>query len=519
MRAWLEKHRRLVAQAEEIRSARSTLEGLQSRLAEHRRELGRCLESLAEPEAAEDEGLNALLGRSQAAVDAIESAAADRRRMEAEQRRLGKTADDARADAARAGEESNRWKEDWALAVEPLGLPLDAAPSAANEVVARIGDLFVGVRQIEDLTARIDGIDRDAEDFHHDVRRLIEQLAPDLAPENVERQVEEAYARLQKAKADDQKRSLLRAERTKRVEQRDEALGVIRDAEAQLDAMCQEAKCDGHDSLPAAVQRSEQARQLEAERQSLDGQLLRLAAGANLDRFVDEALAVDADALPGRLGRLDEEISQLEQERDQLRETRGREQLTLENLDTSAAATDAAERAESLKAQIESDARQYARLKLASVVLDRAIDRYRKRTEDPLLRRAGELFCELTGGSFESLRAEIEPDGENVLVGIRPDEDEPVHLSGMSDGTCDQLYLALRLAGLETYLEGKQPVPFIVDDVLIRFDDVRATAALRVLGDLSKKTQIIFFTHHLHLLALAEEHLDDDVLFVQRLPD
>jgi len=48
-------------------------------------------------------------------------------------------------------------------------------------------------------------------------------------------------------------------------------------------------------------------------------------------------------------------------------------------------------------------------------------------------------------------------------------------------------------------------MPFIVDDILIRFDDDRARATLEVLADLSKKTQVLFFTHHARLAELAKE--------------
>jgi hypothetical protein len=41
----------------------------------------------------------------------------------------------------------------------------------------------------------------------------------------------------------------------------------------------------------------------------------------------------------------------------------------------------------------------------------------------------------------------------------------------MSDGSRDQLYLALRLATLEQHLDQAEPMPFVVDDILIGFDD------------------------------------------------
>ena len=88
----------------------------------------------------------------------------------------------------------------------------------------------------------------------------------------------------------------------------------------------------------------------------------------------------------------------------------------------------------------------------------------------------------------------------------------------MSDGSHDQLYLALRLASLESWLETHEPVPFVVDDILLNFDDARATAALRALAELSRRTQVLFFTHHRHIIELARGHLAHNVVFVHELP-
>jgi uncharacterized protein YhaN len=66
----------------------------------------------------------------------------------------------------------------------------------------------------------------------------------------------------------------------------------------------------------------------------------------------------------------------------------------------------------------------------------------------------------------------------------------------MSSGTRDQLFLALRLATLEEYLERSEPMPFVVDDILVNFDDERARATLEVLARLGERTQVLLFTHH-----------------------
>ena len=60
-----------------------------------------------------------------------------------------------------------------------------------------------------------------------------------------------------------------------------------------------------------------------------------------------------------------------------------------------------------------------------------------------------------------------------MVKGVRPDG-RLVGVEGMSDGSHDQLYLALRLASLESWLQSHEPIPFIVDDILLNFDDRRA---------------------------------------------
>ena len=159
---------------------------------------------------------------------------------------------------------------------------------------------------------------------------------------------------------------------------------------------------------------------------------------------------------------------------------------------------------------------QYLRLRLGSAVLREGIERDRRKNEGPVLARASEMFQRLTLGSFDALRIDFDDRGEQVLAGVRSDGGT-VLPTAMSEGTADQLYLALRLASLEIWLRRSEPMPFIVDDILVSFDNRRAAATLEVLAELSAQTQVIFFAHHEHLVALARQCMTGEVLFVHRL--
>ena len=77
-------------------------------------------------------------------------------------------------------------------------------------------------------------------------------------------------------------------------------------------------------------------------------------------------------------------------------------------------------------------------------------------------------------------------------------------LRRLSEGTRDQLFLALCLVMLEDYAKKGPAPPFIADDLLQTFDDYSRTAnALAALADLSQHAEVIVLSHHQRLADAA----------------
>jgi uncharacterized protein YhaN len=91
------------------------------------------------------------------------------------------------------------------------------------------------------------------------------------------------------------------------------------------------------------------------------------------------------------------------------------------------------------------------------------------------------------------------------LIGLCEDGETIVEVGQMSEGTTDQLFLALRIAALEQSVQAGVRLPFLADDLFVNFDDDRARAGFHVLADLARSTQVLFFTHHEHLAGIAKE--------------
>lgn len=129
----------------------------------------------------------------------------------------------------------------------------------------------------------------------------------------------------------------------------------------------------------------------------------------------------------------------------------------------------------------------YAALSIAQEALEQARRELQRRFAPRITKRAQELLVKLTAGRYHSLTM-----AEDFSLHCAAEKENTLHeLRWRSDGTMDQLYLALRLAVAE---ELTPQAPLILDDALVRFDDARLKAAVAILKELAETRQVICFT-------------------------
>ncbi|WP_201092256.1 YhaN family protein [Thiocystis minor] len=233
--------------------------------------------------------------------------------------------------------------------------------------------------------------------------------------------------------------------------------------------------------------------------------LSALARGQGVDEFIALVQAENADDLPQRkvsLAGRKTDNTRLMQELQAKLTTLNQAKNALEKAGDAAA--DFRQQAESVAATLKQDAARFIRLRLAAHFLRNQIERFREENQGPLLEKSGQAFKQMTQGAFDGLAATFNNEDVPVMVGRRVGG-ATVPVEGMSDGSRDQLYLALRLAAMDRYLEDYEPMPLILDDLLITFDNERARAILPQLADLARRTQIFLFTHHAHLVEICRE--------------
>ena len=422
--------------------------------------------------------------------------------LDARQRALGK----AHAAERAAGEGARSL-------LEPLGARASSAREAAA-IVSQLAELERLVERHDSRQDRIEGIDARSASFEDELAAVRTTLGADDPVEPGTAMGEAAralVARLTAAREREAARAALAEQRAAADAAQAAAARALEGLGGALAALASEAGVEGTgDALLEPLERRATAvlrlEELEGELVQLEQTLAEQAAGRPV-------AALSGEAAGRELADVNTELDGCGLELEAARRAEAAAAADAQELAVELAAMDGADEAaaETAVAELElgralEGAAQYARLLLARHLADEAVRRYREAHQDPILARASEAIARLTGGRWRAVVAEADPKGAPRLAAIGAGGDERA-VAELSEGTRDQLYLALRLAAIEEAFARHGPVPVVLDDVLVNFDDDRAAAALAVFAALAERAQVLLFTHHRHLVELAQATL------------
>ena len=407
------------------------------------------------------------------------------------------------------------WHERWLDALRAADLPADLDAQEGDAASDSLRKLSQAVDRAMGAEDRREKMAENLAAFREDLQALLLRAAPDLAlapddpHDGLAGRVQALKQRLQAARQEAAKH----ADLVKALAEEETALAAAEqeraDNEARLRPLMELGGVSDREALREAIERSDRQRILKAEMARTTEELADLLPGQPAEALGRTLAARDPEDLESDKARLTAELEASVGRRDELvaAETQARSALAAISGDTGAA--EAALARDMALAEMSAAAGGWLRAKIGARILRWAIERYRRERTAPMLADARRLFAALTLGAFRDLDVVQEGEGA-ALVALRAGG-ETIAVDALSDGTRDQLYLALRVAAILRYLESGAPVlPFIADDLFVSFDDERSAAGFQVLAELAEHTQVLFFTHHAHLMEIAERTLGRD---------
>lgn len=443
-----------------------------------------------------------LFREARARLDELQKVWADAKARNVAKARIERDMSEANGAREEAGRALDSLRKEWPAAMAGIGLGGEATPAQAAAAFAVWQSVAVPKASHESESRRVETMEGDLRSFDRDVSDIVDRVAPWLKSASALEAVAQLSETLAGMRGAAASRQQLQAAGARRIAKRN-ALTVRRSAVATvLAAACQTLCVADQSALPDRISHVARRYELDEERGALLRDLAEIGDGRDEATLRREQEGIDIDLLPGEIDR--ETVRQKRllgdiSEASALHHQKQGELRTLLNGRNAGAA--AAERAEA-SAELLSIAERWLLREAASRLAARAIERHRAKVQDPLIARAGALLQLATAGAFGGLGIEYGDDDQPILAARRAGG-ELVKIAGLSEGTRDQLFLALRLALLER--RTSEPMPFIGDDLLTSFDEPRTLATLRLLAAAGEQRQIILFTHHRHVADLARD--------------
>lgn len=143
------------------------------------------------------------------------------------------------------------------------------------------------------------------------------------------------------------------------------------------------------------------------------------------------------------------------------------------------------------KYELEEVAKQWAVYQTARHVLNKGMEKYKIERLPQILNEASKYFSTITQGTYQQIFLDNNRDQlfveRNDGIIFLPNE--------VSQATGEQLYISLRLA-LAVKTRENNPLPLIIDDGFVHFDEERREQMMNLLKGISSHMQILYFSCH-----------------------
>ena len=486
-------------------AASATTHGVESTLAAAQTRLGELQESLAEqagylgletPDQSAIIAAEALIDRQQTDLvewnrtsEAVASAAA---LMERRRRALAKL-QEARSNADRM---LNREQREWKSWLAQRGLRDTYTPETVEQLreALELGRTLLGnVRSWEE---RIRAIERNIEEYVAVAAPLARMFSMELDSENrpavaaAADSVIEMHGAVVEAvnKQEAAEDELVRA--NDNLARRRSGLTT---AEAELQTLLEAGDASEAEEFRRRAEIFGKRSELSAQIHRALGRLQRLSGpGEPLERLRKDLAETDAQAIAIAIAEIEEVRTNVDSAIEELAAERREVEIELTALSSEEDSSALRMERNILAEQIREQAREWTRLTVARNLITEARLRFERERQPGVVRHAETFFRQITAGRYRTVFA---PLGEQTIT-VTDRDGRTKQPTELSRGTREQLFLALRFGLVKELGERAQPLPVVVDEVLVNFDPDRALRAAASFVELSQTNQVLVFTCH-----------------------
>ena len=275
--------------------------------------------------------------------------------------------------------------------------------------------------------------------------------------------------------------------------QLEERKNDLEKAEEELGQLLQSGGAEDAEEFRVRAELSARRTSLEVKALSAHNRLQRLSGpGEALERLRADLTDTDPQSIDDAIAALEDERDNADAQISERDTERGAMQREVKALVGEEESSRLRMERNVLLEQIKGHARDWARLTLAQNLLNDARRKFERERQPGVVRHAEKFFTQITDGRYRQVYA---PLGEQTIT-VTDADGQTKQPSELSRGTREQLFLSLRFGLIRELGQRTEPLPVVVDEVLVNFDPERALRAAVAFTELSSTNQVLVFTCH-----------------------
>ena len=435
--------------------------------------------------------------------NALETALAALGVWETEQKRVKEAADQidqlkkrvclGKETADKARDQRTRVTKAWHAWLEEREIDRTTRPETCLELFSMVESLRQKIKAVDGLRQRITAIKEDMGAY--EARTNATRQACGL-PEKARSEFPGAVDQLVEVSRTAKGRSE-RAEQLQKVIDKDTAALRALKTRAQelgeeIAQLLSEARASDEEDFRKRAKIFEQREALLAAVRDRKKNLERIAGRDRLETFLGELEAANPEQLQQMQREVGERITEIEKDLEAKSRECGKTNEQIRVIESEKESSELRLRQSILREQLQIEAQRWSVLTIGRALLAETRLKYERERQPAVIQEAQRFFSTITSGRYERI---LSLPGENRIavedqIGTRKDSSE------LSRGTVEQLYLALRFGLVREFGRRSEPMPVIMDDILVNFDPDRARETCKALGELSRDQQVILFTCH-----------------------
>lgn len=402
---------------------------------------------------------------------------------------------------------------EWVKGLENLSLNPDLDPETMREAYKYMDACLVNEDRLHESERALLEAETETDAFRESLKAVLQRLGREATGATVDwaGMLEELLAEAEAQKRQEERQQDLResmSEQRNRLASLTAALTTAQEAE---NALLRQGGAETADEFLALATTRDERRELGARKAELETLLAQSARGEAMDAFMASFQQEDIMAQELRLRRVREGIGRIADDEKATIEKIGSMQARVDTLADTEELSRLRQEEALLKETIARQAQRWEELALARELLRQGRVSFEKDRQPAIIRNASALFNKITGGRWEGLSLNLEDSSLLVL----PKHGDPVSPVNLSRGAQEQAYLAIRLAYIKQHAMENEPLPVIMDEILVNFDPERARRTAETLAEMiaDGEQQILYFTCQPHTVALLQETFSKVCLF------